>query len=182
MAIGATMYHVQIALQDVDRGVYEGLDVRVARHPSESMRYLVTRLLAYCLAYEEGIALGKGLAEGDDPSITTRSLDGRLLCWIDIGSPSPERLHRAAKAAGRVMVFTHLTPEALQREARGKGVHRADTIEIVSFSPSFIDAVAAATARTCSWEVTASGGHLYVTVGSLALETEPMRATLSGEG
>ena len=60
MAITATMHHIEIALSDVDRGVYESLDLRVAQHPSESMRYMLTRTLAYCLSYEEGIAFSKG--------------------------------------------------------------------------------------------------------------------------
>jgi hypothetical protein len=38
------MYHRQIELSDVDRGVYESLDLRVARHPSESARYLLMRV------------------------------------------------------------------------------------------------------------------------------------------
>ena len=60
MAQTATMHHIEIALSDVDRGVYEALDLRVAQHPSESMRYMLTRTLAYCLSYEEGIAFSKG--------------------------------------------------------------------------------------------------------------------------
>ena len=47
MALSATVYHLQIELSDVDRGVYEALDLRVARHPSESMPYLLTRVIAY---------------------------------------------------------------------------------------------------------------------------------------
>lgn len=43
MALTATMYHLQVALSDVDRGVYESLDLRLARRPSESVRYLLTR-------------------------------------------------------------------------------------------------------------------------------------------
>ena len=46
MALSATVYHIQIELSDVDRGVYEALDLRVARHPSESMPYLLTRVIA----------------------------------------------------------------------------------------------------------------------------------------
>src|SRR5215472_10630289 len=60
MALTATMYRFRVTLSDVDRAVYENLDFRVARHPSESGRYLVTRTLAYCLSFEEGIAFSKG--------------------------------------------------------------------------------------------------------------------------
>ena len=65
MALSATVYHIQIELSDVDRGVYESLDLRVARHPSESMPYLLTRVIAYALLFEEGIAFTKGLSTSD---------------------------------------------------------------------------------------------------------------------
>ena len=40
------IHRFEIALADVDRGVYQDLDLRVARHPSEDISYLVTRVLA----------------------------------------------------------------------------------------------------------------------------------------
>ena len=49
MALQATVHVFRVSLADSDRGVYETLELRVARHPSESAEYLVTRLLAYCL-------------------------------------------------------------------------------------------------------------------------------------
>ena len=36
MALTATIYTIEIDLNDSDRGVYESLALRVARHPSES--------------------------------------------------------------------------------------------------------------------------------------------------
>ena len=54
MALTATIYNFDIELADSDRHVYESLNLRVARHPSESEEYLVTRLLAYLLEYAEG--------------------------------------------------------------------------------------------------------------------------------
>ena len=91
MALTATMHHFQITLSDVDRGVYESLDLRVARHPSETMRYLVTRTLAYCLSYEEGIAFSKGgLSSAEEAPISVRDRTGVLRAWIDVGAPSAE--------------------------------------------------------------------------------------------
>ena len=56
MALTSTVYNFDIDLADADRGCYETIALRVARHPSESEEYLVTRVLAYCLEYAEGIA------------------------------------------------------------------------------------------------------------------------------
>ena len=54
MALTATMYNVSIEVSDVDRGVYQTLDLRLAMHPSETAEYMATRLLAYCLEWEGG--------------------------------------------------------------------------------------------------------------------------------
>ena len=101
MALGAVVHAFHVELSHVDRGVYESLDMRVARHPSESEEYLWARVLAFCLEYREGLAFSKGLAEPDQPALEVRDLMGTMLAWIDVGAPDAARLHRASKAAGR---------------------------------------------------------------------------------
>ena len=49
VALSATIYNFQIELADADREVYQSLELRAARHPSESEEYFVTRVLAYAL-------------------------------------------------------------------------------------------------------------------------------------
>ena len=102
MALTATIYNFDVQLSDVDRNVYETLSLRVARHPSETEEYLVTRVLAYCLEYADGIAFSKGIAEPDEPAVVIRDLTGALRVWIEVGSPDAQRLHKASKASPRV--------------------------------------------------------------------------------
>ncbi len=169
MALTATMYRVQVALSDVDRGVYEALDLRLAQHPSESMRFLVTRLLAYCLSYEDGIAFSKGgISSTDEPPIAVRDPTGILLAWIDVGAPAAERLHKASKAARRVAVFTHQDLVALRKEAHA--IHRADAIEIARFEPAFLDAIQLE--RNTKLELVRNEGQLYVTIDGKSIEGE----------
>src|SRR5262252_5784475 len=130
MALTATIYNFDIQLSDVDRGIYESLSLRVACHPSETEEYLVTRVLAYCLEYGEGIAFGKGLSEPNEPAITVRDISGALASWIEIGSPDAERLHRASKASPRVAVYTHKDPTQFLRSLEGARIHRAEAVEI----------------------------------------------------
>src|ERR1017187_9059303 len=166
MALGATLYHLQIDLSDVDRSVYEALDLRVAQHPSENMRYLLTRVIAYCLCFEEGIAFSKGLVTTEEPALWIRDAQSNLRVWIEIGTPSAERLHKASKAAPHLVVFTQNDPAQLQKEAaRGKAIHRAEEIEIYALEPAFLDALAAITDRNTKWELLHNGGEIYVTVG-----------------
>ena len=77
VALTATVYRLNLTLSDVERGVYEKLELRLARHPSESARYFWLRTIAYCLSYEEGIAFSKG------GSPTVRSPQSRSLTRLE---------------------------------------------------------------------------------------------------
>src|SRR5258706_14751945 len=97
MALSSTIYNFEIQLSDVDRGVYEALSLKVARHPSETAEHLATRVLAYCLEHSEGLAFSRGIANPDEPALSVRDLTGTLLAWIDIGAPDAARLHKPAR-------------------------------------------------------------------------------------
>jgi uncharacterized protein YaeQ len=161
--IGATIHNITVALSDADRSVYETLELRMARHPSESMRFLVTRLFAYALSYEEGIAFSKGgISSTDEPPIAIRDLTGMLLAWIDVGSPAAARLHKATKAAKRVALFTCADVGYLEREE----IHRKDEIDVTTLDASFVDTLAERIDRRTEIEIVRTGGALYVTIGS----------------
>lgn len=179
MALTATVHHIEIALSDVDRGVYATLDLRVAQHPSENMRYLLTRTLAYALSYEEGIAFSKGgLSDTDEPPIAVRDPTGILVAWIDVGSPSADRLHKASKAARRVAVFTHADLKLLRKEAASRSIHKVEDIEVWRIDPAFLDALESKMSRNTKLDVTRNDGQLYVAVAGTTLETPLERASL----
>ena len=170
MALTATIHTFSIELADADRGVYETLELRVARHPSETEDYLVTRVLGYCLAYEDGIAFTKGLPDSEDPAITVRDLTGALRVWIEIGAPDAARLHQASKAAPRVVVFTHKDPARLLRQWSGERIHRAAELEVYSFDRDLITAIVARLKRRMSIALSVTGGHLYVSIDDDSLD------------
>ncbi len=171
MAVGATMYRFPVNLSDVDRGVYETLDLRLARHPSESMRYLVTRMFAYCLSYEEGITFSKGgLSAAEEAPLTIHDPTGLLLAWIDIGSPSAERLHKASKAANRVAIYTYAPLANLRREAASRPIHKVEAIDVWRIEPSFLDTLEEKLDRYTSLEIVRNDGSLYVTIAGNVFE------------
>jgi uncharacterized protein YaeQ len=167
VALQATIYRLQIELSDVDRGVYESLDLRLARHPSESMPYLLTRTLAYALLYEEGLEFSKGgLSSADEPPLVSRDLQGNLRIWVEIGTPSADRLHRASKASPRLVVFTQHDPRLLVREAAARPIHRVEDIEVYALDPRFLEQLGELTDRNARWTLLRTDGVLYVTVGT----------------
>jgi uncharacterized protein YaeQ len=165
MALSATVYRFQIELSDVDRGVYEALDLRLGRHPSESMPYLLTRVMAYALLFEEGIGFSKGLSSSDEPALWVKDLQGNLRVWVEVGTPSADRLHKASKACPRVVVFTQHDPRLLIKEAQSRPIHKVEQIEVYALGSEFLHQLEAITDRNARWSLLHNDGLLYVTAG-----------------
>jgi len=179
MAQPVTIYHLAINLSDVDRGVYEALDLRLAKHPSETVRYLLTRVLAYALSYEDGIAFSKGgLSNPEDPAISVRDATGVLTAWIDIGMPSADRLHKASKATRRVSLFTSGDVNLLRKDAASRPVHRAEALAIWWLEPRFLDALEEVVGRDTHIELVHTDGQLYVTINGKVIEGTITRESL----
>ena len=171
MALSSTVYNVTIDLSDIDRGVYESLDLRVAMHPSESAEYMATRVLAYALEYTEGIEFTSGLSNGDEPAIVVRDLTGQLQSWIEVGMPDADRLHRASKRAGRVAVYSHREIRNVLGQLDGRKIHRADEIPIFTFGRGFIEDLAARFDRRVNLSMSVTERHLYLDIGGQSLTT-----------
>jgi uncharacterized protein YaeQ len=169
MPLTATIYTVDLDLADSDRGVYESLALRVARHPSETEEFLVTRVLAYALELREGIEFTRGLFEPDQPAIVIRDLTGAMRAWIDIGAPEAARLHRAAKAVPRVVVYTHRDPAQLVGRLAGQRIHRTEALEVSGIDRRLVGALAARLERRVAWSLAVHERELYLTAGEETL-------------
>ena len=161
MALSSTVFNFEIDLADSDRGVYETLALRVARHPSESDEFLIARVLAYCLEYTDGIEFSRGLSDADEPPICVRDLTGRLQAWIDIGTPSADRLHRASKQAPRVAVYLHKEGSQWLEALAAAKIHRAEAIQVRALDRSFVAAMVARLDRRMSFALALSQGELF---------------------
>ncbi len=166
VALSATIYAFTVRLADSDRGVYETLTLRVAQHPSESADYLLTRLLAYCLEYTEGIAFSRGLSNPEEPAIAVRDLTGALQTWIDIGTPGGDRLHKAGKAARRVVVYVHRDVESWLLRLDIKHIHRAEALEVYVMDRELLATWVARLERRMDFDLVVSDRHLYLSFES----------------
>lgn len=179
MALGATVYVFQIELANSDLGVYEHLDLRVARHPSETADHLLARVIAYCLEYTEGIGFSKGLSDSDEPAIAIRDLTGSLRSWIDVGLPEAARLHRAGKAAPRVAVYTHKDPAQLLARLSGEKIHRAAELELYALDRDWLAALERQLERRMQFTLTVAAQHLYLALGAETLVSSVTRLEIS---
>ena len=169
MALTSTMYAFEVALANVDRGVYESLEFRMAMHPSESAEYFVARLLAYCLEYREGIAFSRGISDPDEPPLSVRDLTGSLQRWIELGAPDAARLHKASKAAPTVVIYTHRDPASLRRQWEGEKIHRAEQIVLYALDRALVDALVLVLDRRMRLELSVTDGTIFVNVAGTTL-------------
>ena len=171
MAIGATIHTFAVQLADVDRGIYEDLALRVARQSSETNVFMLTRVLAYCLEYTEGIAFSEGIAATDEPAVLVRDLTGRITAWIEVGAPDAARLHQGSRLAERTVVYTHRDPAKVAAQWTGKRIHRASEIRLRSFDPGFVDTMAAAIERRNDMTLSISDGRIYLDLNGVSEST-----------
>ena len=169
MALSSTMYVFTVRLADADRAVYETLLLRVAQHPSETPEYLIARVLAYCLEYEEGISFSKGLSDPEEPAILVRDLTGLIQTWIEVGMPDAARLHKAGKAARRVAVYAHRDVEAWLARLAGERIHRVEALDIYTIDRELMAGLVARLERRMEFDLSVSERNLYVSLGDTTL-------------
>ena len=170
------LYRFHLDLSDVDRGVYEALELRVAQHPSESAPYMLSRILAYALNYQSGIEFSPGgLNDPDQPAVRVIGPHGEISLWIDIGNPSAKRLHKASKAARQVVVYTHKSAAVLRDQVNAKDVHHAEDIRLFAIDPKLLDQLEAKVEKNNRWSVLHQQGRLDINTGaeSFAGELKP---------
>jgi uncharacterized protein YaeQ len=166
----STQYVFDVTVADIDRNAYADLSLQVAQHPSETIPYMVTRVLAFALEHEEGVAFPPGgLSTADDPAVWVRDLTGALRAWIEVGTPDGRRLHKASKAADRVVVYCHKDPDAWLRGLESEKIYAPERVSIVLLERGFIEQLADKVDRRTTMSVTLTEGTLYIDIGGESL-------------
>ena len=98
-----------------------------------------------------------------------RDATGALRVWIDVGVPDASRLHKASKAAPRVVVYTHKDPQRLVRLLEGERIHRRDALEIYAVDRDFLAAWVAQLTRRMKFDLSVSDGQIYLVLDEATL-------------
>jgi uncharacterized protein YaeQ len=166
----STVYRISIDLCDTDRQVYEELRMSVARADSETPSRLVARLLAYCLWYEPEITFTGGVGAGDEPDVWLKEPGGRIRLWLEVGLPDPKRLARSARHCDRValLAYGRRWPD-WQRESLPL-LASLDNVTVVGLDDRFLEQLVDGLDRNVVWNLTVSGGTLYLEQGGTQFE------------
>ncbi|MFC3606461.1 YaeQ family protein [Stutzerimonas tarimensis] len=162
MALQATPYKVELNLTDLDRGVYENPRFTVARHPSETEERLGARLIAYALWYSDAMAFGRGLSDVDEPALWEKSLDDRVLHWIEVGQPDADRMTWCSRRAERLSLVAYGNLRVWQTKVLDS-VRTLKNCSVVAVEPEALSRVASDLPRSIQWGVMISDGTLFIT-------------------
>lgn len=105
MALKPTIYKLKVALSDLDRQVYEALNLTIARHPSETLERMMVRVMAFCFNAQDQLMFCKGISDTEEPDLWMHSLEGNLELWIEVGEPTFDRIKKATRVAPAVKVY-----------------------------------------------------------------------------
>ncbi|MBC7421170.1 MAG: YaeQ family protein [Bdellovibrio sp.] len=163
MALAAKLFRFKIELSDLEKSSYRSLDFRVAQHPSETLAYLLTRVFAYALSYEDGIEFPPGgLSDPDSPAVRVVSRTGDVLVAIEVGNPSARKIHKVSKASKKLKIYTYKDPQVLLNEMATEQIHRRNEIEIYSIPISFLDRLAEKVKKENRWTLIYMDGSIMV--------------------
>lgn len=180
MALASTLYRFKIELSDLEKSNYQSLDIRVAQHPSETMAYLLTRVFAYALSYEDGLEFSsEGLNNPEGPTIRTldhsRGSSNDVKLWIEIGNPSERKMHKASKASEKLRIYTYKDPQVLMNEMSKHDIYKKDQIEVYAIDSDFLTRLESYMKKENRWTLIFNDGVMMLNGDHFSEETEIRR-------
>ena len=175
MALGATIYKIELHVADNDRHYYGSHSLTIARHPSETAERMMARLIAFSLHANEDLAFTKGLSETDEPDIWLKDLTGAVDLWIEVGQPTDTRILRACGRAEQVLVYCfNGHASKIWWDGVSKKLQRAKNLKVVCLPIEEIRAMASQVERSMEVHVTIQENELFVTIGDAQVTVLPL--------
>ena len=78
-------------------------------------------------------------------------------------------MHKASKAAPRVVIYTHKDPPPLLRQLTGERIYRAEALEIYGVDRALLAELVARLDRRMVFNLAVSDRHVYVTLGDATM-------------
>ncbi len=175
MALGATIYKIELEINDLDRSHFDRQSLSLARHPSETEERLMVRLLAYALHAGEGLTFGRGISNDEDATLWQHDLTGVMRLWVEVGLPDERLLRRASGRASQVILYTYGGRSAAQWWTRhGTELARLSNLRVVSLPAEFTQAVGTLASRNLKVQVMVQDSLVWMTLDDQTLTVQPV--------
>ena len=175
-ALKATIFKADISITDLDRNYFADHSLTIARHPSESDQRMMLRVLAFILNADEKLEFTKGLSEVEDPDIWLKDYSDQILLWIELGTPSEQRVKKGCNQSRQMRVYAYADnafEEYLKKE-QGK-LAMKNNIDFFSFPNEVAEQLANIVERNMQIQITIQDGVVWFNVGEVTLEIVPSK-------
>lgn len=176
MALRATVYKCELALSDIDRGVYGSFPLTLARHPSETEERLMVRLLAFVLFADGLLTFGKGLSTEGEPDLWRHDATGTIELWIDVGLPDEREVRKACGRARQVVVIAYGSRKAQQWwAANADALARLANLRVLALADEACAGLQQLAARSMTLTATVHDGHVWLSTPAASIEIVPQQ-------
>lgn len=107
MAIKATIFKVDLSITDMDRHYYGDHQLTIARHPSESDKRMMLRIIAFAFNAHEQLEFTKGLSDVEEPDLWQKNYSDEIECWVELGQPSEQRIKKGCNQSQHMLVYSY---------------------------------------------------------------------------
>lgn len=174
MALQSTIYKAELAVSDLDRGVYATHSLTIARHPSETEERVMMRLLAFALFAEDGLEFGRGLSTEEEPDLWSRDATGAVTLWVEVGLPDEREVRKACGRARRVVVLGYGGRRASQWwDENREQLARNANLRVLLVPAAAAAELAGVAARSMSFSATVQDGHVFLAGDACQIEFSP---------
>lgn len=176
MAIKSTVFKANIQVSDMDRSHYQGYDLTLALHPSETEERMMVRLMAFALLADEKtgdeqLAFCKGISTDEEPDLWQKTLSDEITLWIDLGQPEEKRLRKACGRGQKVIIVNYNDKSDIWWQQNQGKLSRFDNLSVLKFPESQVNELEKLCQRSMQLNVTIQDGEMWVSsdVGSCTL-------------
>ncbi|QOL25657.1 YaeQ family protein [Thalassotalea sp. LPB0316] len=171
MALKATIFKVDLSISDMDKHYYADHALTIARHPSESDKRMMLRIIAFAFNAHEQLEFTKGLSDVDTPDLWQKNYSGEIELWIELGQPSEQRIKKGCNQAVQMMVYSYdnnAFDEWWKKEQNALNMRKNLTITTVS--ETTIEQLADLVERQMQIQVTIQDGQAWFSVNNQTIE------------
>ncbi|OOZ40440.1 hypothetical protein BOW53_07645 [Solemya pervernicosa gill symbiont] len=162
MAIKATIFKASLQITDMDRNYYQGHELTIARHPSETDERMMLRLLAFARHADEALTFTKGISTDDEPDLWRMDLTGAIDEWIELGQPDEKRIRQACGRSKQVIIYCYSGHSAElwweQLKAKAAGIKN---LSIYSVAPESCKTLGTLAERNMQLHTTIQDGDIW---------------------
>ena len=174
MALKSTIFKADLQIADMDRHHYQDHALTIARHPSETDRRMMARILAFALNADAGLGFTRGLSTDDEPDLWRRSLSDEIELWIDLGQPDEKRIRKACGRARQVKIYTYADRSARIWFGQMKEkLERFGNLQVIHFPEQAIDRLATLAQRNMQLQCTIQDGAVWIGNAEHSIPVEP---------